>query len=140
MQAQLEHANICVADIEVMTAFLLRVFPHFRVRGEGLDGHGRPWRHVGDDHTYLALQAATTRRTTPWVPYSGEPGVNHLGYVVDDVDALVKRLAELGMRPNLVSAEHPARKRVYFYDPEGNDWEFVQYLTADSAQRNDYAR
>lgn len=20
---------------------------------------------------------------------------------------------------------HPHRKRVYFYDPEGNDWEFV---------------
>ena len=33
---------------------------------------------------------------------------------------------------------HPHRKRMYFYDPEGNDWEFVQYLSQDPAERNDY--
>lgn len=46
----------------------------------------------------------------------------------------------LGMSPNLVAAKHPARKRVYFYDPEGNDWEFVQYFTTDPSERNDYSR
>jgi hypothetical protein len=25
-----------------------------------------------------------------------------------------------------------------FSDPEGNDWEFVQYLSQDPARRNDY--
>ena len=30
------------------------------------------------------------------------------------------------------------RKRVYFLDPEGNDWEFVQYLSANPAERNEY--
>ena len=35
-------------------------------------------------------------------------------------------------------AYHPHRKRVYFYDPDGNDWEFVEYFTADMALRNDY--
>jgi hypothetical protein len=43
------------------------------------------------------------------------------------------------MSPNLVAAEHPARKRVYFHDPEGNDWEFVQYFTTDPSERNDYS-
>jgi len=33
---------------------------------------------------------------------------------------------------------HPHRKRVYFHDADGNDWEFVQYFTADVAKRNDY--
>ena len=57
----------------------------------------------------------------------------------------------IGMTANLVAAEHPARKRVYFYDPEGNDWEFVQYFTTtspplhhhfttDPSERNDYLR
>ena len=32
----------------------------------------------------------------------------------------------------------PYRKRVYFTDPEGNDWEFVQYSSDDPAERNDY--
>jgi hypothetical protein len=33
---------------------------------------------------------------------------------------------------------HPYRKRVYFHDLEGNDWEFVQYLSDDPAKRHDY--
>ncbi len=76
----------------------------------------------------------------PGCPTRVSLGSNHLAYVVDDVDALVERLAMLGMSPNLVAAEHPARKRVYFYDPEGNDWEFVQYFTTDPSERNDYSR
>ena len=32
----------------------------------------------------------------------------------------------------------PYRKRVYFTDPEGNDWEFVQYSSDDPLERNDY--
>jgi hypothetical protein len=45
-----------------------------------------------------------------------------------------------GYEPNMHADGHPARRRVYFYDPEGNDWEFVQYLSDDPAERNDYAR
>ncbi len=45
MNSHLEHANLCV---EPMTEFLLQVFPQFRIRGEGLDGRGRAWRHVGE--------------------------------------------------------------------------------------------
>jgi hypothetical protein len=37
-----------------------------------------------------------------------------------------------------VPNHHPHRQRVYFLDPEGNDWEFVQYFSADPAERNDY--
>lgn len=48
MNSHLEHANLCVAHIEPMTEFLLQVFPQFRIRGEGLDGRGRAWRHVGE--------------------------------------------------------------------------------------------
>ena len=37
-----------------------------------------------------------------------------------------------------VPNEHPQRQRVYFYDSEGNDWEFVEYASDDPAERNDY--
>ena len=33
---------------------------------------------------------------------------------------------------------HRYRTRLYFYDPEGNEWEFVEYLSDDPAKRNDY--
>ena len=41
-------------------------------------------------------------------------------------------------RDSTVPNAHPHRKRVYFNDREGNDWEFVQYLSDDPADRNDY--
>jgi len=34
---------------------------------------------------------------------------------------------------------HPHRKRVYFLDNDGGEWEFVQYLSDEPGQRNDYA-
>ena len=37
-----------------------------------------------------------------------------------------------------VPNDHPHRRRVYFHDPDGNDWEFIQYLTDDPALRHDY--
>jgi catechol 2,3-dioxygenase-like lactoylglutathione lyase family enzyme len=66
------------------------------------------------------------------------PGVNHLAYEVDDVDALRNRMTAAGYMDSTPPNSHPYRKRLYFYDPEGNDWEFVQYLSQDPAKRNDY--
>lgn len=37
---------------------------------------------------------------------------------------------------NRVRAATPAR--AYFRDPEGAEWEFLQYLSTDKAQQNDY--
>ncbi len=64
--------------------------------------------------------------------------MNHLAYEVDDVEALRKRMTAAGYRDSTVPNVHPSRKRAYFYDPEGNDWEFVQYLSEEHAKRNDY--
>ena len=65
--------------------------------------------------------------------------MNHLGYEVDDADALRERMLAAGYQESTPPNDHPARKRVYFYDPDGNDWEFVEYLTDDLAQRHDYS-
>ena len=64
--------------------------------------------------------------------------MNHLGFEVDDVESLRERLTAAGFRDSTYPNNHPYRKRVYFYDADGNDWEFVQYLTDDAALRNDY--
>jgi catechol 2,3-dioxygenase-like lactoylglutathione lyase family enzyme len=96
------------------------------------------WVHVGNDSTYVALNEATAEPPERWVPYAGKPGVNHLGYEVDDADALRARMKAAGYRDSTVPNSHPHRKRVYFHDPEGNDWEFVEYLSKDPAKRNDY--
>jgi len=139
MKIRLEHANIGVRELEGMIRFVQTAFPDFRVRGEGLNLQGGRWLHLGDDETYLALNEASEAAGEPWVPYAGKPGLNHLGFEVEDVEALRIRLQAAGYRDSTFPNSHPHRRRVYFYDPEGNDWEFVEYLTEAAEQRNDYA-
>jgi catechol 2,3-dioxygenase-like lactoylglutathione lyase family enzyme len=137
--ARLEHANLCVRDIEGMLRFLRTAFPDFRVRADRTDGDGSRWVHFGNDDSYLAMTAADAGTERDWEPYSGVPGVNHLGFEVDDAEALRARMLAAGYEESTVPNAHPFRKRVYFLDPEGNDWEFVEYLSAAPDKRHDYA-
>lgn len=139
MSVRLDHANLSVRDVEGTIRFLTAAFPDFRVRGRGPDCAGLAWVHVGNDRTYLSLLAATGAADEPFVAYGGQPGLNHLGFEVDDVAALRARLRAAGYRETTVPNAHPHRRRVYFADAEGNDWEFVEYRSQDPAERNDYA-
>ena len=139
MSIRLEHANLAVRDVDAMIGFLRAAFPEFRIRGSGKTWQGSRWVHIGTDDTYIALNEAPREPAEPWVPYAGRPGTNHLGYEVDDAESLRQRLAAAGYRDSTVPNAHPHRQRVYFYDPEGNDWEFVEYRSADPAARNDDA-
>ncbi len=138
MAARLEHANICVSDIDSVVRFLQTAFPEFRIRGEGLSQDGTRWVHVGTDETYIALGQSRIEPAKRWKPYAGEPGVNHVAFEVDDVEGLCQRMKSAGYRDSTPPNSHPFRKRRYFYDSEGNDWEFVEYLSANVAERNDY--
>jgi catechol 2,3-dioxygenase-like lactoylglutathione lyase family enzyme len=138
MATRLDHANVTVRDLDATIAFLQTAFPDFRVRGDGIGMSGGRWVHIGNDDAYVALTEATVDAAERWVPYFGRPGVNHLGFEVDDAEAVRARLRAAGYEDTTVPNDHPARRRVYFNDAEGNDWEFVEYLTADPRQRHDY--
>lgn len=145
MAARLEHANINVRNIDEAIRFLTTAFPEFRVRGRG-EVEGRPWVHVGTDTSYLALNefqngaGGGTGGTdgTPAVEFGSEP-LNHLGFVVDDAEALATRLHAAGFREGFVAPPHKYRIRKYFLDADGNEWEFVEYLTEDPALQNEYS-
>ena len=138
MTVRLEHANLTVRDIDDAVRFLRTAFPAFRIRFDGRDPDGTRWVHIGMDDTYVALTKAKFEPEARWQPYAGAPGVNHLAYEVEDVEALRERLRSAGYRDSTVPNRHPYRERVYFEDADGNDWEFVQYLSDDPAQRHDY--
>ena len=137
MAIRMEHANMIVRNIDDTVRFLNAAFPDFKIRREGRDDRKR-WMHIGTDDTYIALNEASAEPAEKWVPYSGKPGINHLGFEVDDVEALRDRLAAAGFEDSTYPNKHPHRKRVYFNDADGNDWEFVQYYSDDPAERNDY--
>ncbi len=135
---RLEHANLVVRDVDETIRFLKTAFPEFAVRREGNGWNGLRWAHVGTDETYIAVNESSEAPAEKWVPYAGKPGLNHLGYEVEDAEGVRQRLAAAGYRDSTVPNNHPHRKRVYFHDAEGNDWEFVQYFSDDHAERNDY--
>jgi catechol 2,3-dioxygenase-like lactoylglutathione lyase family enzyme len=138
MPVRLDHANLIVRDLDGTIRFLQTAFPDFWVRGGGISPGGARWVHLGTETTYVALSEATQDAGERWLPYAGKPGLNHLGFEVDDAEAVRDRLGAAGYQDSTVPNAHPARRRVYFQDDEGNDWEFVQYLTDDPKQRHDY--
>ena len=58
MTVRLEHANLCVRNIDEMIRFLQTAFPEFRIRHDATGADGTRWVHVGTDETYLALNQA----------------------------------------------------------------------------------
>ena len=138
MNPRLEHANLLVRDIDASLKFLQTAFPEFAIRHEERDADGTRWVHVGTDDTYLALNQSTVEPAEHWEPYTGKPGANHLGFEVADAGALRARMTAAGYEDSTPPNDHPHRKRVYFMDPDGNDWEFVEYLSDDPRERHDY--
>jgi catechol 2,3-dioxygenase-like lactoylglutathione lyase family enzyme len=138
MNSRLEHANVQVRNVDAAIRFITTALPDFRVRHDSGGAAADRWVHVGTDASYIALSQSTVEPSEPWVPYSGRPGVNHLAFEVDDVDAVRDRLTRAGYRDTTVDNRHPHRRRVYFSDSEGNDWEFIEYTTDDPGARHDY--
>ena len=93
MKIRLEHANLSVRHLDEMVRFVTTAFPEFEIRAEGTGMRGQRWLHLGTDDTYLALNEAS-ERAEPRPPYSGTPGFNHLGFEVDDVDAVHRHCAD----------------------------------------------
>ncbi len=131
-----EHANLTVGNLEEAIRFMTTAIPEFRVRHRGVTD-GKEWAHVGSDHSYLAFSQASKRQQSA-TPHAGI-GFNHAGIIVQDAGAVAAALTEAGYREGIQAEPHPHRKRVYFHDADGNEWEFVEYLTDDAALRNDYS-
>jgi extradiol dioxygenase family protein len=134
----MEHANIIVSSIDEAKKFLKLAFPEFEHRGEG-KSPGKRWEHFGTAETYVALEEMDESTSTDRKPHH-DPGINHIGFVVEDVEGMAEKLAGAGFRSGDVhiEGEGPYRKRVYIFDGVGNEWEFVEYLTDDSSKANVY--
>jgi hypothetical protein len=136
----LEHLNFTLTDLDRATRALQAIAPAWRERGRGhwLDGAGRriEWRHVGDDLQYFALFA-----TPPGEVLHGEGApFNHVGMVVDDLDAALARLAALGVAREYPGGSGAHRRSAYVcIEPERLEIELVEYDSAVPAERNEYA-
>ena len=120
---RLEHVNLTVADLDRSIAFYSDLLDlHVRWKGEIDDS--RLGAHVGDDSFYLALFQASEPGEVQHNYLA--PGVNHFGFVVDDIDVARERVVELG-GTLYFEADYEPGKRLYFFDPDGYEVELVAY-------------
>ena len=118
---RLEHANLTVSDIE-RSSLLMQNLLGWHERWRGPARNGGETIHVGEELGYIALY--TDRQERP--RYSkGEP-LNHVGLLVDDLDAAEKVVVEAGLQPFGHDDYDPGR-RFYFFDWDGIEFEVVSY-------------
>ncbi len=122
----IEHVNLTVSNLMRSVDFYRRLFG-WSVRWQGATKDGTPAAHLGDERCYLALFEAP--KPGRWSIDYEAVGFNHFGMVVDDLDAMKRRLGELGVEHGDEQDYEPGR-RVYFIDPDGIEVELVQYETA----------
>lgn len=132
----LEHANITVTSIDKATHFLSTAFPEFEVRGQGATDNTR-WVHFGDQTTYIALQQNHFLTPSKDEQYVSN-GVNHLGFVVENLSQIEQRLMDAGFKKDPMSTDEEYRRRSYFYDENNVEWEFIEYKSDQNSLRNQY--
>lgn len=120
----IEHVNLTVTHPERSAALLADLFGwHIRWQGPSLLG-GRTI-HVGDERFYLALYTHDGDATPRDHFRKGRP-LNHVGIVVDDLDALEAKVIAAGLVPFSHGDYEPGR-RFYFLDHDGTEFEVVSY-------------
>jgi catechol 2,3-dioxygenase-like lactoylglutathione lyase family enzyme len=117
----LEHINITVSDPE-RTVELLQRLCGWHERWRGPAQLGGTTIHVGTEHGYLALY----KHSSPVPRYPKGQPLNHIGLVVDDLDAAEAIVIEAGLVPYSHGDYEPGR-RFYFFDWDGIEFELVSY-------------
>ncbi len=123
--ARLEHVNITVADPAATAAMLEGLFG-WRIRWQGAAKFGGHTIHVGADDDYLAIYTPPKETAAAPESYYIRGGLNHVGVVVDDLDAVEAKVKEMGFAPHSHADYEPGR-RFYFHDTDGIEWEVVSY-------------
>ena len=137
MQPYLEHLNMTSTDVDKTADFLLTAMPELNIRGGGSGEKTQRWVHVGTDVSYICIEDRGAKEKGPHQPYI-HPGMNHIGFVVKDGAAVAERLRAAGYKEGLTYLDHPYRHRYYFLDHGDNEYEFIEYLSDEYTERNEY--
>jgi len=127
MDAFLEHVNYTVTNPEKTAGWMCELFDwHVRWSGDAI--HGGRSLHVGNDTCYVVLFSGSAGKplADAGVSYERIGGFNHLGIVVDDLDAMEERVRKLGFKPHSHADYEPGR-RFYFNDADNIEYEIVSY-------------
>lgn len=124
--ATLEHVNFTVSDPQATAKRLCDLFG-WHIRWQGAAIHGGKTVHVGNDANYLAIYSTgNSKMQEPGKSYQTRGGLNHIGVVVEDLDAIEAKVKAAGYTPHSHANYEPGR-RFYFNDDDGIEFEVVSY-------------
>ena len=118
---RLEHVNLTVSDIDRSAALMARLLG-WHIRWRGPSQMGGETIHVGEEATYIAFYTDGADHAGQ---RKGRP-LNHVGVVVDDLDAAEAVVKEAGLVP-FNHADYEPGRRFYFFDWDGIEFEVVSY-------------
>jgi len=117
----IEHANLTVTDPDRSSQLFQKLCGwHERWRGPAM--MGGETIHVGNETSYIAFY---TNDAAKGGYCKGVP-LNHVGLLVDDLDAAEKVVIGAGLEPFGHDDYEPGR-RFYFFDWDGVEFEVVSY-------------
>ena len=127
----LEHVNMTASDPAKMADRLCSIFG-WRVRWQGDAISGGHTIHVGSEDSYIAIytpsDAATKASSIGTDSYTTPGGLNHIGIVVDDLDAVEARVLDAGYE-TFSHADYEPGRRFYFRGDDDVEFEVVSYKT-----------
>jgi len=121
----LEHVNITVTDVKEAADTLCKLFD-WHIRWQGPSDMGGNTIHVGTEDAYLAVYSPGTPLGSDLGKGEQRGGMNHIGIVVDDLDATEKRVLDAGFKPGPHENYEPGR-RFYFIAMDNIEIEVVSY-------------
>ena len=122
---RLEHVNLTVADPDASAAMLGAVFG-WRERWRGPSTMGGRTVHLGEADNAGGQYVALYTSGEGGARHSKGKPLNHVGVLVDDLDACEARAVAAGLEPFSHGDYQPGR-RFYFFDADGIEWEVVSY-------------
>lgn len=123
--ARIEHVNITVSD-PAATARVLQQLFGWTIRWQGPAKDQGYTIHVGSHDSYLALYRPGPGPDGNAERYTKRGALNHIGLVVDDLDAAEAEVRAAGYTPHNHADYEPGR-RFYFDGDDGVEYEVVSY-------------
>ncbi|WP_339721614.1 VOC family protein [uncultured Paraglaciecola sp.] len=124
MPSKLEHINLTVSDTDVTANIIGKIF-NWKVRWSGPAKDNGRTIHLGEEETYLALYSHTDKHLAD-TSHKTIKQLNHIGIVVDDLDATEEKVKAAGFVTHNHGDYEPG-KRFYFNLDDGLEIEVVCY-------------
>lgn len=134
IQAYLEHTNLTVRNPDKTAELLCQLFG-WKVRWSGPALDEGYTVHVGNNNSYLALYAPRNLNQRPNASHLDALNLNHLGVVVDDLDAVEAKADALGLKSFNHRNYVPGHRCFYFKTSDNLEIEVISYENTAGSEK-----